>query len=200
VEGSQVALGVSSGEVDLADLSISRVTEKAIVVYEAGKVTLRRCTITDCSQTAIKLLAGKLVVEGGKIQDFVQHGIMVGDKDTGGKGPEITLEKVEIFGGESKFAGIIGWSGRVELSDVMLDGARYGVYTDGPVAVGKENAVPSIDVQAVRTRFENQSEYGLVARGHSRITIDGPTQKSLNASSGLKVIQPAKIVVDEREN
>ncbi len=213
VAGGQIALGVSSGEVTLTDMLLSRLTEKAIVIYQGGTVTLRQCTLAGCDETAIKLTEGTLVFDGGVIQDYAQYAIMVGDKEAPDKlASTVALRNVEITSSDSKFAAILAWTGRVELRGVTFDGAHYGLYADGPNVPmagvptagasaggdGKRKATPTIQVTAVETTFKNQSEYGLVAMGNALITLDRSTQDSLNGSQGLKVVPPARVVVDER--
>lgn len=199
IDGGLIAVGVSTGIAELTGVSISRVKDKAVLVYQGGEATLRKCDISGCDQTAVRITHGSLTFSGGSIEDFMLYGVMMGEQNmTEPKEMRVVLEDLTVRSGKSKVAGVIAFSGALELRSVMIDGAGYGLYLDGQAFDGLPADQPSLVVTATSTRFKNQSGFGIVALGRSRLLMDGATNVSLEASNGLKSSPPAEVVVDER--
>ncbi len=53
LDGGQIAIGMSTGKVELTGVSITRIQEKAIVIYDGGEAILKQCNLSGCEQTAI---------------------------------------------------------------------------------------------------------------------------------------------------
>ena len=201
IDGGLIAVGISSGKVELNGVSISRPKDKAILLYQGGTATLKQCDISGCDQTAIKITHGSLTFSGGSIEDFKLYGVMMGEQNaTQPKEMQVTLEDLTVKTAQSKVAGVVAFSGSLALRSVILDGAGYGLYVDGQEFDGLAEDEPSVEVRADATRFKNQTGFGVVALGRTRLTMDEATNTSLNASQGLKASPPAEVVVDERPN
>ena len=209
IDGGQIAVGLSSGKVELTGVSISRINEKAVVIYQGGEATFKMCNLSSCDQTAIKITHGSLTFEGGSIEDFKSYGIMMGEQTMAEqKAIQVTLADATVRSSLSEAAGVIAFSGRLELRSVILDGARYGLYLDGkafdapapdaPSADAPSPDKPAVSATATGTRFKNQTGFGVVALGDVELLMDQATSASLNASNGLKASPPAQVVVDER--
>lgn len=200
IDRGRIAIGVSTGIAELTGVSISRVKEKAILVYQGGSVVLRHCNLTGCDQTAVKISHGSMTFEGGSILDFQQHGIIVGDEDAvDHKQITVSLKDVSVTSTASTLAGLIAFTGVLELRSVIFDGAGYGAYLDGRSLVGDADENPSVELKAYATRFRNQSGLAAVARGHCRFELDQATFDSLNASK-FKVTPPAEIILNQQLN
>lgn len=199
LDGGEIAVGISTGKADLNGVSIGRVTEKALVIYQGGEANLRMCNLSGCDQTAVKITHGKLTMEGGSIEDFKLYGIMMGEQKMAAPlDIQVVLDGVTVKSEVSEVAAVIAFCGRLELQSVILDGARYGLYVDGQALGAPAGAGPAVTVMASSTRFKNQAGFAVVALGDARLTMDPNTHTSLSASGGLKASPPAQVVVDER--
>jgi hypothetical protein len=201
IDGGLIAIGVGSGSADLNGVSISRVREKAAVVYQGGDLLMRKCNISGCDQTAIAITHGSLTIEGGSIEDFQQYGIKVGEEgESDAKELKVTLRDLSIRTTSSKLAGLIAFRGKLELHSVILDGANVGLVIDGQTSSDTPSEQPVVEVAAFTTRFKNQAENAALVTGSSLLLIDRDTNTSLmaNPAKGLKAVAPAQIVIDER--
>jgi hypothetical protein len=213
IEGGRMAAGVTSGTLNLTDVSISDL-DNGIVVTEDAEVTLKQLFIKGCRDTAIIMQSGRLDFQGGSVHDC-GVGAMLGDET---RWQEVsvtsTVESVDFKRCASYAIAI--YSGPTRLSDLEISECMYGLYVHGPAKVtggaesrgdarqtqGKDESgadhsdslASVVQVSAENIRFTEVEKAAILARGdctvrHKDLQID-PKSKSKGAVAvgGARVI------------
>ena len=192
VDGGNIGIGVQSGDVHLVDMTISDSTHGVKATGDAS-IHLQRCTLQRCSATAVDMLSGRLEIQGGSIRQCT-NGIALGDKKLWPeRSAQGTISGLNIEFAGNQGAGIMAYSGPLEISDLTLTRGMFGVYAEGPKAEQMSNAPPT-ELTISDSTFNGQSDVCIVAIGDCRVSLArSPAQPSDQGRATL-AREPAEIV------